>query len=251
MLRSVARAFEILDALAAAEPQGLRLHDLSLRLGFADPTLLRFLESFAELGVVRQGEGGRYHLTGRMRRYAAGGDQDLRRVAGPVMRRLSEEFGEDVHLATLDADSIVCIETLKSSHVLQVAFGTGLRAPVYASAMGKVLIAYMEPSQRRELMGRTVLAPLTPRTIVDPERLEEDLAATRLRGYALDDQELELGVNCLAVPIVDAGGHVVASLSLTAPAHRKNIEDLVACAPRIAEAAGEVTKVLQTPRWDD
>ena len=245
MLRSVGRTFEILGALADGEPAGLRLHDLSLKLRLADPTLLRFLESFEELGLVRHGDGGRYHLTGRMMRYTGGSEGDLRRIASPVMRQLSEELGEDVHLATLDADSVVCLETLKSSHLLQVAFGTGFRTPVYASAMGKALIANMDPSQCRQLLGRTALSPLTPRTIIDMAELERDLAATRERGFAMDDQELELGVNCVAVPVFDAGGRVVASLSLTAPSHRKSIGDIVALAPRIAAAAREVSERLR------
>jgi DNA-binding IclR family transcriptional regulator len=245
MLRSVSRLFDILDALAAPGVESMGLHDLGRRVSLADPTLLRFLGSLQELGFVRNDERGKYRLTDQFKRYTGGAAQDVRLAAQDVMRRITADLQEDVQIATLDADSAVCVETLKSSHLLQVAFNTGFRAPIHASAMGKVLLAHMPEAARRDLIARTDLHAYTERTITDRRSLERALAETRKRGFAIDDQELELGINCIAAPIFQ-DGQVVASLSLTAPSHRRPLTDLLACAPTIVASADEVSARLRS-----
>ncbi|MDA8346661.1 MAG: IclR family transcriptional regulator [Thermaerobacter sp.] len=250
MLRGVSRLFEILDALASPGAEGVGLHELGRRVSLADPTLLRFLGSLQELGFVRADERGKYRLTEQFKRYTGGAAQDVRLAAKDILQRLTADLQEDVQIATLDADSAVCIETLKSSHLLQVAFNTGFRAPIHASAMGKVLLAHMPDGARRDLIARSELRPYTKRTITDRKALERDLTETRRRGFAVDDQELELGINCIAAPIFQ-DSLVVASLSLTAPSHRKPIADLLACAPRVVASAQEISDRLRSGLMPD
>ncbi len=240
MMRAVSRLFQILDALAEASAEGLGLLELGRRVALADPTLLRFLGSLQELGLVRTDERGRYRLTEQFKRYTGGAAQDVRLASRDVMQRLTAALQEDVQVATLDADSAVCIETLKSSHLLQVAFNTGFRAPIHASAMGKVLLAHMPEAARRDLIARTSLRAFTQRTITDRRALERDLEETRRRGFAIDDQELEIGINCIAAPIFQ-DGLIVASLSLTVPSHRKGMDEILSCAPQIVSAAREIS----------
>jgi len=248
MLRGVRRTFKVLEVLSSA-PEGRRLHEMGRTLGLSDPTLLRFLESLQELGVVRQREDGRWLLTQGMRRFCPGGEEDLRSVALPVMRRLGERLGEDIHLSTLDADSVICIEALKSSHLLQVAFETGFRAPVHASAAGKAILAHLDPAERDRVIARIHLAPCTPRTITDARKLCSELDLCQRRGFALDDEELENGISCLAAPVFD-GLHVVAGLSVTVPTQRKRIQDLVALSSEVIGAAAEISGLLGTRQGD-
>ncbi|MDI3317221.1 MAG: IclR family transcriptional regulator [Bacillota bacterium] len=243
-MRAVERTFRILLALGEAGGEGVRLRELARRVRLPEPTLLRFLESLVEVGAVEErGEGG-YALGLLLRRLAQDAVPDLRAAAVPVMRALSERLHEDVHLATLDADSVLCLESVKSSHLLGVAIGTGSRVPIYASAMGKAILAFMGRQQRAELLRRVELKPLTPRTLHERGRLLAELAQTRRRGYALDNGELELGILCIAAPLFGPGGAVVGSISVTAPAERWSAAELERSAPVLLAGVAEVNRRL-------
>lgn len=145
---------------------------------------------------------------------------DLRRAAEPHMRRLADATGENVHLAVRDGAEIVYIERVESQAVVRMHAAVGARAPLHCTALGKAMLALLEPSVRDALIAGVVLRPLTPHTITSSEALVADLEAQRTRGYARDRSEHQPDVHCVAAPIRNFRGAPIAAISVSAPTFR-------------------------------
>jgi DNA-binding IclR family transcriptional regulator len=164
-----------------------------------------------------------------------------------LLERLSEKLGETVNLALLSGDEVLYLDRVEASWPLRMDFKPGSRVPIHATANGKLLLAHAEPGTRARLLRRLRLTPVTARTITDRACLERQLAEIRRQGYSEDDEEFLAGVCCLAVPVRDAGGRVIAGLAVSAPSARFNLErarahldDLVRTAADLGrELAGE------------
>jgi DNA-binding IclR family transcriptional regulator len=152
------------------------------------------------------------------------GRHDIRQISSPYMEELARETGEVTHLAVLDGSDIVYLEKRGQGQILTVATRVGGRNPAYASSMGKVLLADLSESELRTVLGRGKLKKLTPNTITEIPRLMEELAHIREQGFALDNEENFPGIRCVGAPIRDAGGRVVAAVSVTVPVQRMNDE---------------------------
>jgi len=226
-VRAVERTIQILEVLASSE-EGLRLADICRLTGLDGSTALRFLASLERLGYATRDPGGKlYRLGPRVGRLGDGPALAvLQRVARPHMEALQRACGEDVNLGTMDAGAALCLETQKSSHVLGVNISSGLRIPAHASSLGKAMLAFIPAHKRQALLSGMGLERCTANTITDPEELDRELEAVRRRGYATDREEFSPGVVCIGAPVFNAQGHVVAALSITAPAHRTSLAEL-------------------------
>jgi IclR family acetate operon transcriptional repressor len=142
------------------------------------------------------------------------------------MEALQRACGEDVNLGTMDAGAALCLETQKSSHVLGVNISSGLRMPAHASSLGKAMLAFIPAHKRRALLSGMGMERCTANTITDPRELDRELEVVRRRGYATDREEFSPGVVCIGAPVFNAQGHVVAALSITAPAQRTSVAEL-------------------------
>jgi DNA-binding IclR family transcriptional regulator len=219
----------------------VRLADLVTASGLPRPTVLRLLDVLLEQRAVQSTEGG-YALGPRLaiwgQRYLDG--LDVRAHAEEPMRALAQATRETCYLGVRDDRSVLYIAKADSPQAVQPAARIGTRNPLHSTGIGKALLAFAPPEDANAY-AHTPLEKRTPNTIVDAERLRAEMQATRARGYATDNVENEDGVRCVAAPIRNHAGEVVAALSVSAPAYRFALEDLPALAPKVLAAAQEIS----------
>lgn len=223
----------------AEHPGGIGLDDLSRRLSSSKPTVHRALASLRKAGLARLSARGIYVLGDEFLRLAFR-YQDQRPESArvePLLRRLAAEYGETAHYAVLDgADVVYRAKVDPPDGAMRLTSTIGGRNPAYRTAVGKLLLSYVVDSED-ELKRRLGPAPLvarTPRTIVSTRALFEELQATRERGYGVDDQENEVGVNCVALAVhLEPGPLPSGAVSVSGLAFRCPMERLVAAVPAI------------------
>ncbi len=227
------RLFAVLELLAKEGP--LALNDLTQKLGLNKSTVHRLLSSFIHMGYVRQDEDSqKYDLTFKI---LAVSNQFLDRIdiletVKPLLKKLSQETGETVHFVQLDGTDAVYIHKEESSqNAVRMVSRVGSRIPVYCSGVGKAMAADMTTEQIRQLWEQSDIRPFTKNTITDYDTFCSRLMEIRKKGYALDDEENELGVRCIAVSIADYEGKPGYAVSISAPVSRMPDE-------RIEELAG-------------
>jgi IclR family acetate operon transcriptional repressor len=232
------RVLAILAELAR-HPAGIGLDEMSRAVASPKPTVHRALASLRRAGFARQDGYGRYVLGDELLRlaftYHEARPEQLR--VQEALRALCDEFGETVHYAVLDGDHVVYRAKLDPVvGAMKLSSTIGGRNPAHCTAIGKLLLSYALPDDaavRAWAAGRS-LERRTGNTSVTTEAIRAQLAAARANGYAVDDQENELGVNCVAVPVWLTSARVpVGAISISALAHRTPVTDLVANVDRI------------------
>lgn len=221
-VQSVERAVAILRSFSCEKPER-GVSELSRELGVHKSTVFRLLATLERHGLVaRNPETERYRLGLELLILAAQVVEhiDLREIARPHLRDLSEGCQETVNLAILHEGQVMDLEQFAPPvrSVKNIGW-VGRRMPPHCTAAGKVLLAHLPPEKLERLL-QSRLDRLTPRTITDPDRLREELERVRAQGYAVAEEELEDGLNALAAPIYDHTGEVNAAVSLAGPAFR-------------------------------
>lgn len=222
-VQSLDRAFDLLEALAGGGELGVT--ELAHRTALVPSTVHRLLATLAKRGYVAQStDSGRYRLGYKVAEIAGGLEQGLARlraVARPHLERISERTGESVNLVVLDGDRVVYVDQVEGTRRVRMFTAVGTAALAHTTGSGKAIMAYGAPDAARSLYaGREPLERLTPSTLVTIAALEEDFARIRARGYALDEEEHELGVGCIAAPVFDQAGRPVAAISVSGPTTR-------------------------------
>ncbi len=214
---SVSRAFAILEFLARAEsPKELIV--ISNTLGINKSTTYRFLTTLESLGyVVKDRENNRYALGSKVVWLSSRFLEaiDLRAIARPVLLQLREQTGETIHLAILDHFEVIYIDKLDGKSAVRMASGVGNRMPVHSTGLGKLLLASMAEDMWQSYVENVGLERRTSNTITDPDVFFQQLRLVRERNYSIDNCENEEGIRCIAVPIRDHTGKVVAAISIT------------------------------------
>jgi len=222
MLSSVKKALELLDHFTAERPE-LSLAEISREVDAHKSSVFRVLTTLKAAGFLEKDPlSGKYRLGLKILDLAGRvwGRHDIRQIATPYMEELARETSEIIHLAVLDGSDLVYLEKKGQGQVLTVATRVGGRNPAYASSMGKILLADLSESELKAILGRGKLKKLTPNTIDEIPKLIEELARIREQGFAVDNEETFQGIRCVGAPIRDAGGKVVAAVSVTVPAQR-------------------------------
>ncbi len=227
-MTSLARGLIVIQSFTQATPQ-MTISQLSVKTGLSRAAVRRCLYTLTKLGFAGAEDGQRYALRPRMlslsHTYTT--SSTLATAAQPILERMSTAFRESFSVATLDGDEIVYIaRTQVPSRVMAVDLHIGSRLPAYCTSMGRVLLAFLPPEQLEQYLARVDLIPHTTRTITTVEKLGLALRNTRRLGYALVDQELEVGLRSLAVPVYGAGGRVVATVNLSGNAPRMPVFDM-------------------------
>jgi DNA-binding IclR family transcriptional regulator len=243
-IQVIDRMMKLLDVLAA-EPGSVSLKDLSRSTGLHPSTSHRILNDMV-LGrfVDRGDQAGSYRLGMRLLELGnvVKARLSVREVALEPMRDLHRTTGQAVNLSVRQGDEIVYVERAYSERSgMQVVRAIGGRAPLHLTSSGKLFLAHDDPRVVRSYATRTGLAGHTRNSITDVGRLERELSIVRSRGYARDNEELELGVRCIAAPIRDDSGQIIAGLSVSAPAERLQdgwIENLLVTAGSISTGLG-------------
>jgi len=239
------RAFALLDTLAA-QPEPLSLKEISERTGLHSSTAHRILNDLAVGRLVDRPQAGSYRLGMRLLELGniVKARLDVRDAALAPMRELHRLTHQPVNLSVRQGDEIVYIErTYSERSGMQVVRAVGGRAPLHLTSVGKLFLAHEDPARVRAYAVRTGLAGHTRNSITDLARLERELATVRATGLARDDEELELGVRCMAAGIFDDQGKLVAGLSVSAPADR--LED--AWRERVKATAAQISAALGYP----
>ena len=240
------RAFTILDVLAASA-RGQSLAQLTHRLGLNKSTchrLLKILERyrFAE----RDGATAKFRLGSRILELGAlaAAQMDVVQEAIPFLERLSQETRETARLGVLQEFEVVSIATADGHHALQMSPTVGRRSPVYCSSLGKAMLAFLPEEKFRMIMSRCRPRSLTPNTITRRSDLRMELTRIQKRGYAIDQEELELGLSCVGAPVWDYSCKVVAAISIAGAAHRFGREQLPELAQFVMKAAADLSRRL-------
>lgn len=215
---AVDRALGLLELLRDAD-RPLHLRDISRRLRMIKSTSYRLLCTLERRGYVeRVDSGGRYQLGAVLRSYATLISQrSLTELSLPHMQALRAKWRETINLGVMRDGEVLYLEISESPQSFRMAATMGSRSPFHCTALGKAIAAFLPPRDVEELAQSKGLAPLTSRTIRSLAALKRELARIRIRGYAEENGETEPEASCVAAPIFDASGQVVAALSLSGP----------------------------------
>lgn len=221
-IRAVDRGLQVLSVLSDGKPRTLT--ELSEAMALNSSSTFRFLATLAfHRYVERNEQTGEYHLGLACLELARAylGGSDIRRAALPHLEKLRDDSTETVHLAVLDKMEVVYLEKLHGLHAVGLMTSrVGGRSPAYCTGLGKALLAYTDPEKVRAYFSRVGLHRYTSTTIHSVDELLAHLEQVRGQGYALDQGEHETEIRCVAVPIFDLRGQVVAALSIAGPAGR-------------------------------
>ena len=214
-VQSLARGLAVISAFDADNPE-MTLSEVARRTGLSRATARRFLLTLAQLGYVRA-DGSNFALTPRVLRLGIAylSSLGLPAVARPHLQDLAAQLGESTSVAVLDGDDIVYVARVATRRIMTVGISVGTRFPAYAASMGRVLLAGLDDQALEAYLARVELTPLTNRTVRTADALRAALVEVRQQGWALVDQELEIGLRSLAAPIRDARGQVIAALNVS------------------------------------
>ncbi|MBK5257223.1 MAG: IclR family transcriptional regulator [Vicinamibacteria bacterium] len=246
--RLLDRSILLLKFLAQG-PVEKRLSDFS-EAGLHKSTALRLLDALRRHRFVAVDE-----VTGRYRLglglfelgLAAVSRLDVGQFAPPFLDALVAESGETASLGILEGTDVVYILRSECAQPLRLPQSTGRSAPAYCTGIGKAILAHMEPDRLETYLADVTLLSRTPRTLTDREALRQDLRRVRARGWSLDDEEIFAGLRCVAAPIFDLEGRVVAGVSVAGPTNRMPKDSLPLVASKVVATANQISRRLGHP----
>ena len=246
-VQSLERAFLLLELLCKS-PDGLAIHQLSEQTGLHKSTVHRLLNTMADRGYVRrEAETAIYHAGMRICELSDYIQQNLDVVAlaREPMERLSRRTGETVHLVERDENEIVYIYKVESLHgAIRMVSRIGMRRPLYCTGMGKAILSTCTDSEVLQHWNQVEHVSYTPHTIIRTEVFLREIRHIRQCGYALDNEENELGVRCVAAAIPDWQGRASHALSISAPLSRMTDDRLRALVPELLATRDEIASCL-------
>ena len=250
LVQTIERASTIFDVLAK-NPQGLSVKNLSEKVNLPMGTTHRLLASLAYFGFISQDlVSKKYHLGFKLVNLANAllGQIDLRTVARPHLMDLARKVNETIHLVILDQKEALFLDRIESSEDrlgLQMVSKVGMRTPAHCCGVGKVLLAALSEKELDDIIEAKGLPKRTEKTITDPDQLKLHLEAVRNQGYAVDDEEEDLGTRCVAAPIRNEVGHVVAAISISGPAIRNTWKKIIdTLKDQVKDTAFEISQQL-------
>ncbi|WP_058545179.1 IclR family transcriptional regulator [Pseudomonas fluorescens] len=243
---ALTKGIQVLRAISEGG-RNARFADLMAQTGFPKPTLYRIIKALMVEGLVRHDpKSGSYHLgVGFLRLAFQVLEQlDIREVAHEELKRLSHHTSEAVHLAVLDGRDTVYIDIAESSQAIGAVGKLGSTSATYAAASGKVIVAFLPNDALRRLVDGLELSPLTAHTVTSKNKLLEELAAIRERGYALNEEEETPGIHGVAAPIFNLSGEVIASIGISIPSFRYDAARLQFYVDGAVSAARDISAKL-------
>jgi len=226
-MTSLARGLIVIQAFTQQSPQ-MTISQLSIKTGLSRAAVRRCLYTLTKLGFAGAEDGSRYSLRPRMlslsHTYTT--SNTLSSAAQPILERMSAALHESFSVATLDGEDIVYIARTQVNRVMAVDLHIGSRLPAYCTSMGRILLAYLPAEQLEQYLAKVNLIPHTTRTITSVEKLRLALRNIRRNGYAICDQEYEVGLRSIAVPVYSTSGRVVATLNLSGNAPRLSVLEM-------------------------
>jgi len=244
-LSSVASSIRLLKAFSEEQVE-IGISDLAKRLGVAKSTVHRLAVTLVADGMLEQNpDTGKYRLGLSLFRLGSLVRQrmNISNEGRNLLRELREKVDETVHCAVLDGAEIMYVFNLEGTQAIRMRADIGVRKPAYCTAEGQVLLAY-QPLEVVERVIARGLPARTPQTIVDPEALKKVLEGIRARGYAIEDEESEIGMRCIAAPLLNDAGEVVAAVGVAGPVTRLSKKALSGYLPHVMETAAAISARL-------
>ena len=246
-MTSLARGIAVIRAFTQ-QKRRLTISQLSQRTGIPRAAVRRCLYTLAQLGYVNAGEGKDFSLSPRILSlgHAYLSSTSLSNAAQPLLDRLSDVLHESSSIALLEGDEILYVARSSTNRrIMSVDLGLGTRLPAYCTSMGRVLLAHLPTSDQDAYLARVKLVRHTSRTIMTPEKLRWELEAICRAGFAIVDQELEIGLRSIAVPVRDQAGKVVAAMNIGTHASRVTLAEMEkSFLPELTSAAHELGTLL-------
>jgi IclR family pca regulon transcriptional regulator len=245
-VQSLERGLAVIKAFDA-DDRSLTLSDVARKTGLTRAAARRFLHTLAELGYVRT-DGRFFSLRPAVLElgYAYLSGLSLPEVAHPHMEELTARLHESTSISVLDGTSVVYVARVAAKRIMTVGINVGTRFPAHATSMGRVLLAHAPADWLRTYLETADLQPTTPLTVTDRDTLRAVLAQVRHDGYAVVDQELELGLRSLAVPLHDPRGQVVAAMNVSTHVSRGSTQDVLRdLLPALRETATSIEADLR------
>lgn len=245
-IRSVERALQVLLCFTRAQ-NPLTSEEIGEMVGLHKSTIYRILATLEVSDFIERtpaGESYRLGASSLLLGATAIGQVDLLHQARPHLQSLMHATGETVHLVVLHRNQGLVIDKIDSDSSVRMASRTGFRSPLYCTGAGKVLLAHQPEGNIEAFLNETDLQARTPNTITDPDQLRQELANVRKQGFAMDQEEIEPGLRCIAAPIRDHSGGVIASISISGPSSRMTSEVLPELRRTLMEHAHCVSREL-------
>ena len=224
----------------------LKPMQLSAALGLPKPTIHRLLQTAEAEGFLQRDLDGRSYGPGpRLRQIAVHtmSSERLRTGRLAILKSVAEEIGETCNLATPDREGMTYLDRVETKWPLRIQLPIGTQVPFHCTASGKMYLSTLRESTLDAVLNSRPLKSLTERTIVSHDRLRQELADTRKRGYSQDDEEFMLGMTAIAVPVNDSTGRLMATLSVHAPEQRHSVADLARFLPDLKSAAEKLSEL--------
>jgi IclR family KDG regulon transcriptional repressor len=245
-VKSLKRASQILEYLGS-EPSDKSLVDISRNLGFPVATTRRLLITLMEVGFVRRNKETKNYNLGLnfliiSRKVGTG--FDFQKISVPYLKELMEKSGETANLVVEDDGEAVYIEQVECSNHLRTANKVGSRAPLYCTAVGKVLLSSRLPEERKKSLADISLRRLTPKTVTRKDQLLRELETVSQKGVAIDNEEQMIGERCLAAPIRDENGKIVAAISISGPSFRLTSIKMRELKPVVVEISRKISEEM-------
>ena len=244
-IKSLDRAMQVFEHLSTTS--GETLSEIAADLGQSPATVYRILVTLEGRGLVEFDPIEQvWHIGARA---FVVGARFLRRTslverARPILRTLMEDTGETANLGIARGTSVLFVSQAETHETIRAFFPPGTLSPLHASGIGKALLAQMDPEALKKFLSRGHLERFTPRTICDRSELTNELGAIRQRGYAIDDEEKNLGMRCVAAAVFDINGEAVAGLSVSGPTSRMDRDRISACSAAVTAAANWLSAAM-------
>lgn len=240
------KVFAVMERVAAAD-RPLTVSELAVLLDMPKPTMHRIVRQLDGEGLLLKEPDSRGYGPGpRLCNFAMNVVRTAMRT-GPrhaILESLSARTGETCNFGTISGSAVLYVDRVEAAWPFGLKFEVGSRVPLHCTSMGKLLLAHQVKRRRDHLLSAAPLHPYTGNTMTDLDRLEEEFAEIRGRGYSFDNQEFLAGVICLAVPVHDDRGQVSAAIAVSAPQARMSAASAVAHVPLMREAAAELEAQL-------
>ncbi|WP_300345541.1 IclR family transcriptional regulator [Nesterenkonia sp.] len=242
-VQSVTRTFEILEHITASE-EHLSLSEIAEAVEIPLPTTHRILQALTAMGYVRQVSGRRYGLGPRFIIMGEVAGRQLGAAAQPRLAQLAEQLGETANMAILDTDMAMYVAQVPSSRSMRMFTEVGRRVHLHATGVGKAILAQLDDLHVKSIVERAGMPSPTPNSLASLEDLLAELQTTRSRGYALDDNEQEIGVRCLAVAVPQAPNP--SAISVSGPVTRVDGAFAERAVPLLQQVAREISQDINS-----
>ncbi len=244
-IQALERAMDVLEQVARADGQSLS--EIAEALEQSPATIYRILTTFAARGMLETDPvSQQWHIGPAAFR---AGNAFLRRSgmverARPLMRALMQETGETANLGVENAGQVLFLSQVETDQAIRAFFPPGTLSPMYASGIGKALLAHLDPPAIERYLARTELVRFTDSTICQPEALRHELERIREQGYAFDNEEKSPGMRCVAAPVFNAHGEVVGGISVSGPTARLSLQRIRDICELVRLRAGALSRAL-------